>query len=684
MTIFFYCYIQPQRKTMSLSVIQRISAGFALLLLLLLVISFTSYRNLTDIDQKIQHTAQEITPVMLHSADMAVALLLANKELMQFMVASKNKDLTKHDKLFYEQYSIFTSQREQLLQISKRNPQVNDALQNLAQDSQRFFKMAKRAFKAHRDNLALSLQLVEQEEDLRDELDFFIRDIQTLANNGQSTDEKNTGKFLETNFVVITNDLDYILASQELEDVEMYENSFSTPGYSLMAMEESLQKLKSSGNKSASDLLRTVVVLKKSLSEPEGLVQQYKLQISIKALESELIEQLSTVINSANTALYDLRLQARELATSNNKASQENISASKLTNIIIGIISILAAIFTATWVARSIRTPLKRVLSVLKVIADGDLSQRVNIITKDEFGQLSLWVNELADKQEKTIREIQSASKKIRQSAQDGAKNGADTMHSMNEQQLHSTHIAAAIEQIVTTIAEVAKSAETAMNQANQADQSAVENRHLMQANIKVISSLANEIERAATVIEKLHKDSSSIGSISEVIEGIAEQTNLLALNAAIEAARAGEAGRGFAVVADEVRSLANRTRSATQEIQTTIDKLQTGAKDAVTIMESSKAAVRSSVEQTEKAGNSLAKMEEKLSEIRNMSANIATAAEQQTIASQEISLNVQNMAQMAQNGALSAEQAALSSEVLSSLAEHQQQLVSQFNLSKI
>ena len=143
---------------MSLSVIQRISAGFALLLLLLLVISFTSYRNLTDIDQKIQHTAQEITPVMLHSADMAVALLLANKELMQFMVASKNKDLTKHDKLFYEQYSIFTSQREQLLQISKRNPQVNDALQNLAQDSQRFFKMAKRAFKAHRDNLALSLQ----------------------------------------------------------------------------------------------------------------------------------------------------------------------------------------------------------------------------------------------------------------------------------------------------------------------------------------------------------------------------------------------------------------------------------------------------------------------------------------------------------------------------------------------
>ena len=669
---------------MSLSVIQRISAGFALLLLLLLVISFTSYRNLTDIDQKIQHTAQEITPVMLHSADMAVALLLANKELMQFMVASKNKDLTKHDKLFYEQYSIFTSQREQLLQISKRNPQVNDALQNLAQDSQRFFKMAKRAFKAHRDNLALSLQLVEQEEDLRDELDFFIRDIQTLANNGQSTDEKNTGKFLETNFVVITNDLDYILASQELEDVEMYENSFSTPGYSLMAMEESLQKLKSSGNKSASDLLRTVVVLKKSLSEPEGLVQQYKLQISINALESELIEQLSTVINSANTALYDLRLQARELATSNNKASQENISASKLTNIIIGIISILAAIFTATWVARSIRTPLKRVLSVLKVIADGDLSQRVNIITKDEFGQLSLWVNELADKQEKTIREIQSASKKIRQSAQDGAKNGADTMHSMNEQQLHSTHIAAAIEQIVTTIAEVAKSAETAMNQANQADQSAVENRHLMQANIKVISSLANEIERAATVIEKLHKDSSSIGSISEVIEGIAEQTNLLALNAAIEAARAGEAGRGFAVVADEVRSLANRTRSATQEIQTTIDKLQTGAKDAVTIMESSKAAVRSSVEQTEKAGNSLAKMEEKLSEIRNMSANIATAAEQQTIASQEISLNVQNMAQMAQNGALSAEQAALSSEVLSSLAEHQQQLVSQFNLSKI
>ena len=204
-----------------------------------------------------------------------------------------------------------------------------------------------------------------------------------------------------------------------------------------------------------------------------------------------------------------------------------------------------------------------------------------------------------------------------------------------------------------------------------------------MQQNVQVVSSLATEIDRSATVIKKLDQDSTNIGKISEVIESIAGQTNLLALNAAIEAARAGEAGRGFAVVADEVRNLAIRTKNATQEIKVMIDKLQSGAKDAVAIMDSSKTEAQASVVQTEKAGDSLAKMEEQLSEIRNMSANIASAAEQQTAVSKEISLNVQHMAQIAKDGASTAEQSASGSEALSSLAAHQQQLVAHFNLSR-
>jgi len=220
------------------------------------------------------------------------------------------------------------------------------------------------------------------------------------------------------------------------------------------------------------------------------------------------------------------------------------------------------------------------------------------------------------------------------------------------------------------------------MYRATDIDESAIGNRALMQQNILMANSLADEIERAAVVITQLNQDSTNIGQILESIEGIAAQTNLLALNAAIEAARAGEAGRGFAVVADEVRTLASRTQDATQQIQSMITKLQCGAKDAVAIMQSSRLEAQSSVQQTEKAGSSLEDMEKQLGEIRNMSSNIAAAAEQQTAASHEISNSVQRMAEMANKGAVNAEQSASGSEDLSALAQQQQRLVSKFNLT--
>ncbi|NQZ32786.1 MAG: methyl-accepting chemotaxis protein [Oceanospirillaceae bacterium] len=669
---------------MNLSVIQRISAGFALLVLLLLVISVTSYRSLSAIDTQIKRTAEQATPIMLHSAEMAIALLLANKELMQFMVASDSQVLSTHDEIFNLQRESFIEQREKLLSLSENNQPLKQALDQLEGDAKLFFKEAINAFQIHRDNLALNYILVELREELRNELDFFNRDIETLVKNSQSDDEKKNGKYLAIHFKLMNNDLNNILSSQDLDDVESFEESFNTQGYGLLALGQNLKELIAAGNDKASAMLSTIELLQQSISGATGVVQQHKRQISLIKDQAKLISLLSANINSANVALSSLRLEAKTLAQSTTTAAKNNISTSQITNIVVSIVSVLVSILIALWVARSIRNPLKKLLSILKVIADGDLSQRLSITTKDEFGQLSQWVNALAEKQEKTIREIQTASIAINQSAQSGAEIGADTQMMMNEQQQHSTQVATAIQQMTASIAEVAQNAETAMLQVTQIDQSAVQNRELMQQNIKVVSSLASAIDRAAQVIEKLHKDSSNIGSISEVIESIAGQTNLLALNAAIEAARAGEAGRGFAVVADEVRSLANRTQNATQKIQSMIDLLQTGAKNAVTIMESSKLEVKTSVEQTQKAGDSLLEMEKKLSDIRNISANIAAAAEQQTAVSQEISLNVQNMAQMAEKGAKNSEQSALGSDALSKLAQHQQQLVSHFSLSAI
>ena len=561
-------------------------------------------------------------------------------------------------------------------------PQVEQAMAELQQNSESFFADSRSAFNTHRNYLSLALSIKKSQKQLYSDIEFFSNDIEDLTQYGDSDAEKLAGNILAANLKSVATDLSNILASQDLNEIKLLENSFNTSGYGLQAIEERLKKLQSAGSDNAKYLLETVEIIQQAIVDPSAVVQQHKRQVLLKEQQGELQASLSLAINNASTTLTQLRDDARALADISRLDSQNTVTASKNTNIIVSALSVLLSVLIALWVSRSIRNPLKKVLSVLRLIANGDLSHRVDIQTNDEFGKLSQWVNELAGNQESIIREIQSASQSINSSAKDAADISIDTKLMMDQQQQHSTQVASAIQQMSATVAEVAQSAETAMFRVTDIDAAAVENRALMQQNIMMANSLAGEIERAAVVIAQLNQDSNNIGKILEAIEGIAGQTNLLALNAAIEAARAGEAGRGFAVVADEVRTLASRTQDATQQIQSMITKLQSGAKDAVAIMQSSQLEAQATVSQTEKAGSSLEEMEKQLGEIRNMSANIAAAAEQQTAASHEISNSVQQMAEMAAKGAENAEQSALGSKNLSTLAQQQQQLVSKFNLS--
>ena len=202
-----------------------------------------------------------------------------------------------------------------------------------------------------------------------------------------------------------------------------------------------------------------------------------------------------------------------------------------------------------------------------------------------------------------------------------------------------------------------------------------------MQQASNSIDELANEVESAASVIQQLASDSDSIGTVLDVIKGIAEQTNLLALNAAIEAARAGEQGRGFAVVADEVRTLAGRTQESTQEIEAMIDKLQSGAKNAVTAMEAGQEKASIGVAQTKQAGEALAAITRAVTTISDMNTHIASSAEEQSATTEEMNKNIININQLADQTANSAQQSTAASAELSKLATDLQNLVSQFKI---
>jgi methyl-accepting chemotaxis protein len=256
-----------------------------------------------------------------------------------------------------------------------------------------------------------------------------------------------------------------------------------------------------------------------------------------------------------------------------------------------------------------------------------------------------------------------------------------ETHRGTQQQQSETSQVVTAMNQMTATVQEVARHATEAAAAANNADQASIEGKQVVINTMKAIEDLSSEVHSAASVIGQLEKDSENIGAVLDVIKGIAEQTNLLALNAAIEAARAGEQGRGFAVVADEVRTLASRTQQSTQEIQEMIEKLQAGAQSAVKVMDDSRSRAEDSVSQAAQAGTSLEAITRAVSQITDMNTQIATAAEQQSSVAEEINRNVVNISDIVDRTAEGAQQTSTASEELANLAGQLQQLVNQFKV---
>ena len=347
------------------------------------------------------------------------------------------------------------------------------------------------------------------------------------------------------------------------------------------------------------------------------------------------------------------------------------------------VIAILIGAIVAFFVSRGILVPLNATNSILKDIAegDGDLTIRVPVNTRDEIGDLGNNFNAFVDKLRGIISEIAGATSQMASSAEEMAAITEQTSAGVANQRQETEMVASAITQMTATVQEVASNAESASQAAADADNEAKEGNKVVNSTVSAITELAREIEDSASVIEKLKGDSENIGTVLDVIKGIAEQTNLLALNAAIEAARAGEQGRGFAVVADEVRTLAQRTQQSTAEIESLIDALQGGAEQAVSVMSQSRDRAGATVEQAQHAGQSLSTITQAVETILQMNTQIATASEEQSAVSEEIQRNVVNIQTISEETSIGADQTSTASAELARLGEQLQALVGQFKV---
>ncbi|WP_083251450.1 methyl-accepting chemotaxis protein [Acidihalobacter yilgarnensis] len=361
------------------------------------------------------------------------------------------------------------------------------------------------------------------------------------------------------------------------------------------------------------------------------------------------------------------------------------VDASFRLGALIGLVAAVVGLLLSVLLGRSITRGLRAATRALSDIAEGegDLTRRLpeDIGGRDEVAQLAASFNRFVGKVQALVAEVATSSQQIAGASERMSGITRMTYEGVQRQQRETEQVATAMNEMTTTVQVVARHASEAADATHEASREAGAGQAEVQRTVEVINTLASEVEKAGGVIKKLEADSVQIGTVLDVIRGIAEQTNLLALNAAIEAARAGEQGRGFAVVADEVRTLASRTQQSTEEIQGMIERLQAGARDAVTAMEGGQARAELSVDQAARAGASLGAITGAVTRINDMNLQIASAAEEQSHVAEEINRNVLTINEVAEISAEGAQQTASAGEELKGLASQLQRLVGRFRI---
>lgn len=385
---------------------------------------------------------------------------------------------------------------------------------------------------------------------------------------------------------------------------------------------------------------------------------------------------------TAMSAQGDILIAVSKKLTESQTVVRDNDAAHAKNMLLVATaLALIFGLIAALAITRQIIIPLNQTLQVAERVAAGDLTHNLVSLRRDELGQLQRSMQSMTQGLRELIGGISDGVTQIASAAEELSAVTEQTSAGVNNQKVETDQVATAMNEMAATVQEVARNAEEASEAAVAADQQAREGDKVVGEAIAQIERLAAEVSHSTEAMGELKRESDKIGSVLDVIKSVAQQTNLLALNAAIEAARAGEAGRGFAVVADEVRSLAQRTQKSTEEIEELIVGLQNGTQQVATIMDNSRTLTDSSVELTRRAGGSLESITRTVSAIQAMNQQIAAAAEQQSAVAEEINRSVLNVRDVSDQTSAASEETAASSVELARLGTHLQTLVGRFKV---
>lgn len=396
-----------------------------------------------------------------------------------------------------------------------------------------------------------------------------------------------------------------------------------------------------------------------------------------------LVKQMNEGLSKTKSQLTQFNESALQAFYKTVEDSNEAANNALVTGLALSGVSILIIVLISASIVLLITRNLNTMLESLKDIAsgEGDLTKRIVQNSDDEIGALIHWFNQFMEKLHNSIENVVNSIDPLTRLSTDLRDMTTKTAEITDEQSLATDEVTRSVDEMFSSVQNVAKNASSAAEAAKEADDEAKAGRSVVTQSVESINDLASEVERAATVIRKLEADTENVGTILDVIKGIAEQTNLLALNAAIEAARAGEQGRGFAVVADEVRTLASRTQDSTQEIQRVIEELQSAARSAAEVMSHSQEQANTSVDQAAKTDSSLATITEKVGSITTMNTEIAAATGEQEKVSNSIKTNVDGIRSNANKAVKNVQEVEQASESLAQISNNLRKITGQFRV---
>ena len=405
----------------------------------------------------------------------------------------------------------------------------------------------------------------------------------------------------------------------------------------------------------------------------DKLIVPDKIEISSDAYFSQGTQVIEKAIQ-----LYDTTYRQLQQSLEQRKSDTEE---EILINIISSIALILGAIYLFVCFSKNILGSINRIKKCVNQVADGDLTAKVDIQSRDEMKTIGVDINKMIENTKSLVCKVLTATNDLVETANQNNQSASTTSERISQQNIEVEQVATAMNQMSATVQEVANNAEQTASSTASADKDSKAGYRIVQSTITSISELAQELSNASSSINELQASVDGIGSVLDVIQGIADQTNLLALNAAIEAARAGESGRGFAVVADEVRTLASKTQESTEEIRHMIDKLKTSASLSVKAMSSGNEKSQETVGDAQKAGEALKQISESVGHISLMGEQIASAATQQTSVADEINRSIMSVKEISELTGNAAQDSAQNSQFLNDVAGNLKALVAQFKV---